>query len=217
MGKATLACHLCFFYWKLEQQQRRALHRENERFCVQKISLIEMKLDFFILSPCFILAVMFCLQSLQDATMQGSNFPTYIHINICKMQAWDCGTKKVFIPLLFEINQFGPLIPCDSECVPCCIRWKGQAKSNLQQSVLEICKMARFSVNERTIDNAIQLASKAPICMSVKGVIVKVARGSCLSAKTYDNKTQLNQTEKKKRKFGSLQLYSFNYSLNDAI
>lgn len=32
--------------------------------------------------------------------------------------------------------------------------------------------MARFSVNERTIDNAIQLAAKAAICIPVKGVIV---------------------------------------------
>lgn len=72
--------------------------------------------------------------------------------------------------------------------------------------------MARFSVNERTIDNVIQLASEASICMSVKGVIVKVARGSCLSAKAYDNKTQLNQKREKKGSLGSLQLYSFNYS-----
>lgn len=71
--------------------------------------------------------------------------------------------------------------------------------------------MARFSVNERTIDNVIQLATKAAICMSVKGVIVKVAQGSCLSAKTHDNKTQLNQ-KRGKGEFGSLQQYSFNYS-----
>lgn len=35
---------------------------------------------------------------------------------------------------------------------------------------MEICKKARFSVNERTIDNAIQLAAKASICILVKGV-----------------------------------------------
>lgn len=70
------------------------------------------------------------------------------------------------------MKQFRALIPCDSECMTCHIRWKAPAKFNLQQSLMENCEMARFSLNESTIDNAIQLADKAAICIPVKGVIV---------------------------------------------
>lgn len=56
--------------------------------------------------------------------------------------------------------------------------------------------MARFVVNEKTIDNVIPLAAKADICMSVKGVIVLVAQGSWLSAKACDNPKNNRNQEK---------------------
>lgn len=67
---------------------------------------------------------------------------------------------------------------------------------------MENGKMARFSVYERTIDNVIQLVVEAAICIPVKGVIVKVAQDSCLSAKTHDN-TKSSGT-KRKGEFGIL-------------
>lgn len=125
-----------------------------------------MKHDFFLFYLSLLLS--FCLLSLfSNAVMHGGNFPTYILINICIRQAPDYCTISIHITSL--------LIPCDSECMTCCIRWNAQAKFNLQQSVMEICKMARFSVNERTIDNAIQLDAKATICIPVKGGIAWVA------------------------------------------
>lgn len=169
-------------------------------------------LFFFIFHPCFILAFVLFTESLQqcnDARRQFSHLQ-YMHINICIRQAPDYCTISIHITPLALMKQFCVLIPCDCECMTCLIRWKAQPKFNLQQSVMEICKKARFSVNERTIDNAIQLAAKASICILVKGVRAWVARGSCLSPKACDN-TKSSGT-KRKGEFGSLQRYSFNYS-----
>lgn len=185
----------------------------NGDWCVSvftTISETEMKHDFFLFHPSLLLT--FCLLSLfSNAVMHGGNFPTYILINICIRQAPDYCTISIHITPLALMKQFCVLIPCDSECMTCCIRWNAQAKFNLQQSVMEICKMARFSVNERTIDNAIQLAAKATICIPVKGVIAWVApEAAAFHQKAHDN-TKSSGT-KRKGEFGSLQRYSFNYS-----
>lgn len=153
-----------------------------------------MKHDFFFLFyPSLLLS--FCLLSLfSSAVMHGSNFPTYILINICIRQALDYCTISIHITPLALMKQFYVLIPCDSECMTCSIRWNAQAKFNLQQSVMEICKMARFSVNERTIDNAIQLAAKATICIPVNGVIAWVApRQLPFTKGPWQHKKQRNQ------------------------
>lgn len=128
----------------------------------------------FIHAPTLLL--WFCLLSLfSNRAMQRVNFSTYIHINIYTRQVAGYCAISIHITPLALMKQFCVLIPCDSECMTCSIWWKAQAKFNLQQSVMEICKMARFSVNERTIDNAIQLAAKAAIWIAVKRVIARVA------------------------------------------
>lgn len=56
--------------------------------------------------------------------------------------------------------------------------------------------MARLSVNERTIDNAIQLASKSAFYVPVKGGIVSEAQGSCLSPKPVTTQKAAEPREK---------------------
>lgn len=135
-------------------------------FCFHSNRGTEMK-------PCFCDSV--CWVSLAIEQCKRVNFSTYIHINIYIRQVAGYCAMSIHITPLALMKQFCVLIPCDSECMTCSIWWKAQAKFNLQQSVMEICKMARFSVNERTIDNAIQLAAKAAIWIAVKGVIARVA------------------------------------------
>lgn len=172
-GKAARA-HIHAFLLEVKIKRKRSfVLKRDECFVFTTISEIKMGHDSFIFYPCFILAlVILFTESPQHAAMQGCNFPTYICINICARRAPDYATISIHITPLPLMKQFCVLIPCDSECMTCCIRWKAQAKFNLRQSVMEICKMAGFSVNERTIDNAIQLAAKAAICIPVKGVIV---------------------------------------------
>ncbi len=163
-----------------EERECAAHTAQGEAACAQLHAFllhVEIRRSFFLKGDgCFIHApaspLWFCLRSLfSNAAMQGCNFPTNIHSNICTERAPDYCTFSIHITPLVLMKQFGVPIPCDSKCATRCKRRKS-TKFNLPQSVMEICKMARFPVNERTIDNAIQLAARAAICIPVKGVIV---------------------------------------------
>ena len=110
------------FLLEVKTKEQERLKRDG-CFVFTAISEIEMNNDFLIFYPFFVLAFMILFtDSLRHAAMRSYNFPTYIHINICIRQAPDYCTISIHITPRALMKQFCVLIPCDAECMTCCIR-----------------------------------------------------------------------------------------------